>query len=219
VIHGFLTANGRKIGKSNGNAVSAIPYVEQYGADAVRYYLLRATPPFGDGDFSTERFKSVYAADLVNGLGNLTSRILSLAEKSGIAEAEFPELPQPATDYVAACREYRHDDALASVWRRIDAVNRAIETAKPWEVLKTGNVAPVRMLVLPWLVELAAVARDLAPFLPQTAARIEGRLSSKPLKTPLPLFPRISPPENLRIGVGGPNPPFRRRVSFETPTG
>ena len=78
VVHGFLTAEGRKIGKSLGNAVDPFGCIETFGADAVRYYLLRAIPPFDDGDFSPVRLHHLYNTDLANGLGNLVSRLTTL---------------------------------------------------------------------------------------------------------------------------------------------
>jgi methionyl-tRNA synthetase len=76
VVHGFVTAEGRKIGKSLGNVVDPFELVERFGADAIRYYLLRAIPAFDDGDFSAQRLQRLYQADLANGIGNLVSRLV-----------------------------------------------------------------------------------------------------------------------------------------------
>ena len=98
VIHGFLTIDGRKIGKSLGNAIAPDDFIQRYGADAVRYFLLRAVPQFGDSDFSADRFAAVYEADLANGLGNLVSRLFTLAARSGLEAV--PSLAEPATQRV-----------------------------------------------------------------------------------------------------------------------
>ena len=82
LIHGFLTENGRKISKSQGTAINPFACAEKYGADGVRYYLLRAVSPFDDGDFSCERLGQLYNADLANGLGNLCSRLTNLCQRS-----------------------------------------------------------------------------------------------------------------------------------------
>lgn len=191
VIHGFLTANGRKIGKSAGNGIAPDPFIERYGADALRYYLLHAIPAFGDGDFSADRFSAVYESQLVNGIGNLVSRIVALAVKSGVsaAPAELPLAADP--DYDSACRERRHNDALAAVWKKIDAVNREVEHAKPWEALKREACTDIHPAVVAWLQDLHTVARKLAPFLPGTARKIQQTLSTVPLAAPAPLFPRF----------------------------
>lgn len=191
VIHGFLTANGRKIGKSSGNAISPDSFIQRYGADAVRYFLLRSIPAFDDGDFSSTRFAAVYESDLVNGIGNLVSRLVTLAVKSGQTSASLSEPARIDFEYEAACREYRHDDALKAVWQRIDRVNRQIEAEKPWENLKTGDLASVRKVVEPWLQELNVVARQIAPFLPATAGRVQDILNANPLSPAAPLFPRL----------------------------
>lgn len=194
VIHGFLTANGRKIGKSTGNAISPTQFIERYGADAVRYFLLRAIPAFGDGDFSASRFAAVYEADLVNGLGNLVSRLVTLAIKSGLTDLPAIAPPSPEPAYLAACEEHRHDDALGLIWQRIDALNRAIESGRPWEALKAGDSSSVRKALVPWLQDVRVISLRLEPFLPTTAARIQCILAASPLTLPPPLFPRLPNP-------------------------
>ena len=68
--------------KTVGNVLDPIPLIEKYGADALRYYLLAKISPFSDGDFSEEKFKEVYNADLANGLGNLVARVAKLCERN-----------------------------------------------------------------------------------------------------------------------------------------
>ncbi|MCK5413353.1 MAG: methionine--tRNA ligase [Candidatus Pacebacteria bacterium] len=81
LVHGFITSDGQKISKSLGNIIDPFEVAEKYGVDALRYYLLKEIPSGGDGDFSFARFEEVYKSDLQNGLGNLTARTLTLAEK------------------------------------------------------------------------------------------------------------------------------------------
>jgi len=80
-VHGFVTSGGQKMSKSLGNIIDPFEVIDKYGIDALRYYLLKEIPSGGDGDFSFERFEEVYQADLANGIGNLVSRTLTLAEK------------------------------------------------------------------------------------------------------------------------------------------
>jgi methionyl-tRNA synthetase len=191
VIHGFLTADGCKISKSLGNAISPEDYIGRYGADALRYFLLRAVPPFGDGDFSTHRFAAVYQADLANGLGNLVSRLLTLAEKSGLPSVALETTAIETPEFQLACAQYRYDEALAILWRGIDGLNREIEQTKPWAVLKEGKAAIVQSQVADWLRALGTIARHLGPFLPATSARILELLANQPLRAAPPLFPRV----------------------------
>ncbi len=191
VIHGFLTAEGRKISKSLGNAPSPGPLIDRFGSDAVRYYLLRLGNPFEDGDFSERTFAAVYESDLVNGLGNLVSRILSLAVKSGIVQVNRDQSPSLDREFDEACENCRPDEALAILWKRIATINRSIEEAKPWELLRRGSVTEAAAIVNHWLVQLKALTADLEPFLPETAGRITAALGKEPLNTIPPLFPRL----------------------------
>jgi methionyl-tRNA synthetase len=188
-IHGFLTIDGRKIGKSLGNAVSPDDFVQRYGADAVRYFLLGAVPQFGDSDFSTERFAAVYEADLANGLGNLVSRLLTLAARSGL------EAVPPSSDTSVQCRELDldlpHDEALAAIWAQIAQLNRELEQVKPWVALREGSTPQVREQIAAWLVRLAGIAQRIAPYLPNTSDRILSLLAARPIQPTAPLFPRV----------------------------
>lgn len=191
VIHGFLTADGRKISKSLGNTVAPEEYIRRYGADALRYFLFRAVPPFDDGDFSSARFAAVYEADLANGLGNLLSRLLALAVKSSLDHVVLAEAEAIDPDFEQAVAGYRHDEALAALWRAIDALNQEIEQTKPWVVLQQGDAVAVRGQVATWLCRLSGIARSLEPFLPDTSAKILDCVGRRPLSAAPPLFPRI----------------------------
>src|SRR3989344_4351477 len=82
IYHGFITGEGGiKMSKSLGNVVNPMQIMEEYGVDALRYFLLREISSFEDSPFTMERFKDAYNANLANGLGNLASRILTLSEK------------------------------------------------------------------------------------------------------------------------------------------
>jgi methionyl-tRNA synthetase len=80
-VHEYFTVNGQKMSKTLGNVYYPLPLLEKYGADPLRYYCLAKISPFQDGDFSEEKFKESYNADLANGLGNLVSRVAKLCEK------------------------------------------------------------------------------------------------------------------------------------------
>ena len=86
-IHGFINVGGQKMSKSLGNVIDPFELVKKYGADAVRYYLLREIPSTEDGDFSFEKFKQRYNADLAGGVGNLVARVLGISAK--ISNFEF----------------------------------------------------------------------------------------------------------------------------------
>src|SRR3989344_6067109 len=92
VYHGFITSGGAKMSKSLGNVIDPIAIVDEYGVDALRYFLARHVHPFDDSDFTMERFKEAYNADLANGIGNLVARILTMSSQY---LTETPVIPHP----------------------------------------------------------------------------------------------------------------------------
>jgi len=79
VIDGFINSGGQKMSKSLGNVISPFDIVNEYGTDALRYYVARELSTFEDSDVTMEKFKESYNANLANGIGNLTSRIMKMA--------------------------------------------------------------------------------------------------------------------------------------------
>jgi len=191
VVHGFLTADGRKISKSLGNAVDPFACVERFGADGVRYYLLRAVSPFDDGDFSTKRLQDLHNADLANGLGNLVSRLTSLAERGEYGRFAADGAPEAPPGYREALEGYAFDRALESLWALIAPVNREIDAAKPWEWLKRGEREKLRGHLDRWLGELRRIGYWVQAFLPDAGGRVLGALASEPVRAFGNLFPRL----------------------------
>ena len=192
IVHGFLTVNGRKISKSLGNAVDPFECVEKFGTDGVRYYLLRAVSPFDDGDFSTGRLRDLYNADLANGLGNLVSRLTTLAERGGYGCFETNEVPEPPAGFQKAIEGYEFNRALESLWAPISQVNREIDAEKPWELLKTDKDEQLRHHLNRWLGELRRTGYWLQPFLPDAGGKVLKALGQKPIRAFGNLFPRIN---------------------------
>src|SRR5262249_18403469 len=135
-VHGYITVEGQKISKSLGNVVDPVELVERYGAEAVRYYLLREIPAAEDGDFTQERFLRAYNGDLANNLGNLLNRVVSMVNRYCGGTAPLPGPAEgPDTALIAAARELRGrvdaamerfapHEALAAVWGLVDATNK-----------------------------------------------------------------------------------------------
>ena len=188
LAHGFLTVEGEKISKSGGNAVDPFPLIERYGADAIRYHLLRL-PTGADADFSRARLGEVYAADLANGLGNLVRRLETLCERAGWGSGEGSS-PVAPEEVVEATLKYQFQAALDDLWRRIANLNQGIERHRPWDLLKQGNLDAVRSLLSRWVGDLRSVAAGLRPLLPTAAERIEGSFSRQSVCRSELLFPR-----------------------------
>ena len=172
VVHGFLTVDGQKIGKSLGNAVDPFACIERLGCDGLRYYLLRAIPSFGDGDFSLARAEELYRTDLANGLGNLVSRLAKLCQTAGLERVERPAVA-PAWDGVGeAIGACEFDRALAAVWEAVTDLNRQIENVRPWELIRSQQTEEARRHLGRWLWRVRELAWWLRPFLP--AGRLGG---------------------------------------------
>ena len=188
--HGFLTNEGRKISKSRGDAADPVEYVELFGLDAVRYFLLRQVRPFEDCDFNHARLEATYQSELANGLGNLVSRLSALAEAAGVpgvGPASHLSAPPDYHDHLAA---FRFDLALASIWSEIKRLNHDLAVTRPWNDIKAGRLDVVRATLASYVDRLAGIAYWLAPFLPATSAAIAERLSHPLIAKGSPLFPR-----------------------------
>jgi methionyl-tRNA synthetase len=181
-VHGYITVNGQKMSKTLGNTIDPIELVTKHGIDSVRYYLLREIPSTDDGDFSEEKFKLRYNADLANGLGNFTSRVLTLAEKLNPWELRVEraskdiqhDLREIRTEVAKAIDERRLHDALAHIWRLVAFGDKMVGVTKPWE-LKDEDSKKCEVLGQLLLI-LAEIAELIIPFLPETAERIKSCL-------------------------------------------
>ena len=138
-VHGHITLEGQKMSKTLGNIIDPFALVQKYGADAVRYYLLREIHSTDDGDFSVAKFEARYTADLANGLGNFAARIAALATRAGVTAAATPEAA--VTEAIAMAREvvrikmgeYILHEAVAAVWDLITFANQYMNKKKPWD--------------------------------------------------------------------------------------
>lgn len=192
LYHGFVTSGGQKMSKSLGNVISPITIVEEYGADALRYFLARHVHPFEDSDVTMERFKEAYNADLANGLGNLTARIMTLAQKNldkpiGRPQpVSFKEFPYPA-EYFEAIGRYDYNAALTSVWGEIQRLDKKIVETEPFKLVKS-DPEKGKALIAELAGELYLIVRLITPFMPSTSEKIKVAILAN--KKPENLFPR-----------------------------
>ena len=188
-VHGFITVGGEKMSKTIGNVVDPFEVVKKYGADALRYYLLREIPPTGDGDFTYGKFEQRYNADLAKGLGNLIARVLTLAEKSDVKAN--PELfSEVVKDVEKNVHEFLHDfrfnDALAAIWQLISAGDKYIDDKKPWTL--PANSEEFKEIISSLLSLVSEIGNLIEPFLPETSEKISKAVKNK--KSGI-LFPRL----------------------------
>ena len=199
VIHGFITSGGEKMSKSLGNVVDPIAIVNEYGTDALRYYLARHIHPFEDSDFTMEKFKEVYNANLANGLGNLVSRILKMSSANGISYGDILkwdiEFEMDITSEMKfkrrfgdALETYNIQEATNCIWEKISGLDLRIQQEQPFKLIK-DNLTKGSQSIMFLLMELNGIVALLKPFMPETAEKINQLLQENKMPD-APLFPR-----------------------------
>lgn len=187
-IHGFIMgAGGQKMSKSLGNVIDPITIVDEYGVDALRYFLLRHIHPTEDSEFTMELFKEAYTAGLTNGIGNLTARIMKLAEQYLSAPIDHPSKTNFPTEFTAALEQYQFNVATEYVWSRIQTLDQKIHAEEPFKVVKVDEMRG-KAMIAELVHELYAIARLLQPLLPQTSDTIKAAILAN--KKPENMFPR-----------------------------
>jgi methionyl-tRNA synthetase len=170
VYHGFITSGGQKMSKSLGNVIDPYAIVGEYGTDALRYFLARHVHPFEDSDVTMERFKEAYNADLANGIGNLASRIMTLAQNNLPQPVAVSFVPYP-DEYTAPFARFELHNAAEYVWSCIQALDQKINATEPFKVVKTDPERG-RALIEELVRELAAIDQMLEPIMPATSRKI-----------------------------------------------
>jgi methionyl-tRNA synthetase len=189
--HGWWTVEGQKMSKSLGNFIAPQQLVEQYGVDAVRYFMLRELPFGADGDFSRRAVVGRINGDLANDFGNLAQRVLSMVQsycggklpEPGAFKAADENLLASARGLIAKARvemaEPAFHRALETIWQVVGAANRYVDEQAPWTLRKTDTVRLGTVLYT-----LAETIRHLAilaqPFVPEAAAKLLDQLSLPP---------------------------------------
>ena len=188
-VHGFITVGGEKMSKTLGNVVDPFEVVKKYGTDALRYYLLREIPSGEDGDFTYDKFEERYNADLAKGLGNLVSRVLTLAQKSDVKEVKNfkSEIKTAGENVEKVMSEFKFNDALAAIWRLVASGDKYVDDKKPWAL--NSDSEEFKKTVGSLLYLISEIGKLLEPFLPETSEKISELVKNKKSGT---LFPRIN---------------------------
>ena len=190
LVHGWWNLGGAKVSKSAGNVVDPDALADRYGADGLRYYLMRDIATGQDADFNEERLKARYNADLANDLGNLVNRTVSMArryregtlagapsDQSEDAIALQALAADAAVRFDAAMQNYQVHTALDAVWELIAAANGFVESSAPWKLAKDPALSGRLDEVLVVLVEAARLAAALVhPVMPRAADELLGQL-------------------------------------------
>lgn len=222
--HGFLTNDGKKMSKSLGNVVDPFELVDEFGADAVRYYFLREVNFGIDGDYARDKFITRCNADLSNDIGNLAQRSLSMIAKNcdgkvptpGDFTAEDKEILKACETALELGREAVDANlihkAVQAVWDVVGDANKYFASAEPWALKKTD---PERMATV--LYVTAEVIRRLGilalPIVPQSADKLLDTLA---VSTNARTFAFVSDEHMLKAGTELPAPtPIFKRIERE----
>jgi methionyl-tRNA synthetase len=218
LVHGWWNVSGAKMSKSLGNVVDPLLLTEKYGADALRYYLMRDIITGQDADFSEARLALRYNTDLANDLGNLVNRTINMAQryrsgtlrKPNVIDTDLERLEAIARSmiekYRDAFEQFQPHAALEAVWELVAAANALVEQKAPWKLAKDPAASDLLDSVLYTLAESARLlAHCMSPIIPSASTSILRQLNAKNetgftwgvlvdghrVGTPSPVFPRI----------------------------
>lgn len=187
--HGFLTKDGQKMGKSLGNTLDPFELVDQYGADAVRFYFLKEIEFGRDGDFSETRFINALNADLANDLGNLLNRTLKMAGRycdGQIPNVSAADLPADhplkdkgsglAKQVESAFERLAFSEACEAAFGLVRASNKYLDDTAPWSLFKQGKQVETEQVLYAVLESVRLAGYLLSPIVPGLANAIYAQL-------------------------------------------
>jgi len=183
-VHGYWNVDQSKMSKTLGNIIRPLDLKDKYGLDAFRYFLLRDMVFGLDSNFSEEAFVQRLNSDLANDLGNLVSRVMTMAVK--YCEGKIPHVPgkdekssldeaalRAVEDVESAFQEMLPHKALTAIWEFINITNKYIVENEPWALAKDpANKEQLIAVLYNLLTALRNIAILLSPFMPQTAEKI-----------------------------------------------
>jgi methionyl-tRNA synthetase len=184
--HGWITVDGQKMGKSLGNTVDPFVLADRFGADAMRYFLLREAPFGSDFSYSEEKIALRRNSDLANDLGNLLQRTLSMLQRyrEGVVpppapgsalSARFSALPVTVRERIM---DLRFREALEGVWELVTTLNRTIDERKPWTLHAAGQNGELDALLYDLCEGLRWLAILLHPFMPERMSEMWRQLGT-----------------------------------------
>lgn len=196
VIDGFINSGGQKMSKSLGNVLAPVDIIESFkpfagelATDVLRYYLLRHVNSFEDSDMTVETIKEAYQANLANGLGNLVSRIMTMAET-------YLENPVKVANtdlykkFIENIENFDIQKAAEVVWIEIGLNDLEIQEKQPFKLIKTEPEKAKKMIEM-LVSHLYLISCHLEMLLPSTAKKIQEFIKENK-KPETPLFARLS---------------------------
>lgn len=191
-VHEYITIDGQKMSKTLGNVIDPLELINKYGTDPLRFYFLKHVSPFADGDFSEKKFIEAYNADLANGLGNLVSRVAKLCEnanyKSGAGKISAHIIS--VAEYSEAILDFKFNDALNLIWKKIGELDKFINEEEPWDLIKKQDKR-LKAVLSHAVDQIQEIGVLLEPFLPATSEKILKQFKGPKIASGAALFPRI----------------------------
>ncbi|KND50159.1 MAG: methionyl-tRNA synthetase [Parcubacteria bacterium C7867-008] len=189
--HGFINSGGQKMSKSLGNVISPYELVEKYGREVTRYLLLRHVHPVEDSDVTWERMDEWYTANLVNGLGNLVSRVMKLAETHLSEPVQLtPYDTRVEEPFIKLINVYEFQQAMDLVFDHITKGDEYMTTYEPYKKIKDPETEDDARTHITQLVRhIAKIAAHLESVMPETSTAILTAVRSN--TKPENLFPRL----------------------------
>ncbi len=223
--HGFVFLKGEKMSKSLGNIVTPLDIIPKYGADALRYYLLRESSFGSDGDFTWDNFIKRYNSDLANDIGNLLNRTLGMTNKyidgalkrpssdalsaedaklKSMVEGVLPKVRR-ALDY-SESGDINFHMALATTWEVVGTADKYIDTMAPWKLQKEGNTAEIGRVLYHVADTIRNIAILVAPFIPLASEKIWDQLGLEAEEWKKQTFKNIAwgQTPDLQVRIGAP---------------
>lgn len=194
-VHGYLLLEGHKMSKSLGNVLDPFAVIDKYGADALRFYLLRDVSFGQDGSVSTADFEKRYESELANDFGNLASRTIKMilryrdgavprVDVDATLAPDFDGLQERVSDLVGRAEL---TPALEEIWQRVRRLNRYVDEQAPWKLAKDPDSAADLDRVLATLAEgLRVVTVLLYPWIPDRAATLLTALGAESVSDTAP---------------------------------
>ena len=196
LVHGWWLSSGAKMSKSTGDTVNPLDLIDQFGADAFRYFVTREMNVGQDSEFSLDLFMSRYSSDLANDLGNLVSRLLNMGGRytgGKVPAATIEEAPEKALhdqwagvrdELIPLFEDFQFHKALDRIFGFLSGINRYAETRAPWKLAKSSDPADQEAL----RTSLATMAEGLrlavvllTPVMPDISARVRALIGAEPI--------------------------------------
>lgn len=184
VVNGFVTGEGGiKMSKSLGNVVNPVDLVNEYGTDALRYFVIREISPFEDSPFTLDRFKDAYNSGLANGLGNLVSRVMKMVEANGVVfdtsakkDAE-KDIQSARAIHTGFFDTFEMNKVADDIWNRIQTADRFIQTEQPFKTVKV-DAEKGKSQIAGLIRDVYVIGTLLAEIMPETSVKVVSAVES-----------------------------------------